>query len=300
MTAVVGAPCAGPSPARPPRASGRSVEVLAVHDGAMGRVATESVDEDGLRRAAVGARRIAAAAEAGSRRSPDPAPGRSHEGWDPARPAAPTPPRSRRRSPRAGAGPPRRPARRSCRRAACGRTSSGRHARASNGGRRDRRGSGRGVREPPLPRATGSRSSLASTPPCSGRRRWRRRCGACRRSAEHRGRRIASAAVNLVAVAAASPPLAQLDLDGAAAGPCAPDPRRLATGNAAGDHLVSSACGADVEGSPRRSSGGRRPAPRSPSRSATRGRGGGAPSSTLDAEPLELLGAVQALHHRSR
>ena len=60
-----------------------SVEVMAMEGGAVGRAATEAVDDAGLRWAAEGARRIAAAGE-GDPGLPEPAPGRPHDGWDPA------------------------------------------------------------------------------------------------------------------------------------------------------------------------------------------------------------------------
>jgi hypothetical protein len=61
-----------------------SVEVKCVRDGAVGRVATEAVDDDGLRRAAMGAVRIAEARTGDHPGLPDPEPERPHDGWDPA------------------------------------------------------------------------------------------------------------------------------------------------------------------------------------------------------------------------
>jgi predicted Zn-dependent protease len=61
-----------------------SVEVAVVVDGRVGTVVTSEVDGDGLERAAAGAARLAAAGPEAPEPLPQPAPGRLHEGYDPA------------------------------------------------------------------------------------------------------------------------------------------------------------------------------------------------------------------------
>ena len=61
----------------------RAVEVACVRDGGVARVETDDLADDGLRRAAEGARRLAGRSRAGSYPGlPEPAPGRPHDGWD--------------------------------------------------------------------------------------------------------------------------------------------------------------------------------------------------------------------------
>jgi len=60
-----------------------SVEVLVLRDGAAGRAVTEAIDPDGLEWAARAAARIAETRGEPHAGLPEPAPGRPHDGWDP-------------------------------------------------------------------------------------------------------------------------------------------------------------------------------------------------------------------------
>jgi predicted Zn-dependent protease len=61
-----------------------SVEVAVLDDGRVGTATTTDVDDEGLRRAAAGAARLAATGPEAGGPLPGPAPGRPHEGFDPA------------------------------------------------------------------------------------------------------------------------------------------------------------------------------------------------------------------------
>jgi hypothetical protein len=275
-----------------------SVEVLVVHEGGAGRVATESVDDEDLRRAAAGARRIAETGAPDHPGLPEPAPGRPHEGWDPAILGAdPADVAAALATGRRWAAAAARTAIVSTRgvRAYEQRT----HARASSGAAETAAARIADVRELSLPRAAGSAIEPGEYAAVLGPAAVATALRRVPSLAEHRGRRIASAAVNL----SQSPRFAttlprSYDLEGR---PLAPAPLiqdGVATGNPAGDHLVLVGGGADgVE-----------------ELAAPLARGLYLPTLALavpirdgalvgaeaaevraDVEPLELLGAVQAL-----
>jgi predicted Zn-dependent protease len=59
-----------------------SVEVAVLDDGRVGTATTTDIDDEGLRRAAAGAARLAASGPGSGGPLPEPAPGRAHEGFD--------------------------------------------------------------------------------------------------------------------------------------------------------------------------------------------------------------------------